>query len=273
MAQGGIYDQLGGGFHRYSTERTWTVPHFEKMLYDNARQLVEVYAGSTPAPRSRSTAVVLRETLAFVTREMTRPRAASIRHSTTARRRAALRLDRRRAKRRCQSPRIWRLPKQVYGIGDKPNFEDKYQHSYPPQATGGRRPELKQSEEKNPGSPGASAKTTLRGTIPAATGPFRDTKILTAWNGQMIAGFAAAAALDNKAALAAAERRRRSVLDKFRRRTAGSCRTWHRAGKETEPGCTASSTTTPFSSTACCGCTPPPKRPSGSTPPSSSPTS
>ena len=40
---GGIYDHLGGGFHRYSTERTWTVPHFEKMLYDNA-QLVEVYA-------------------------------------------------------------------------------------------------------------------------------------------------------------------------------------------------------------------------------------
>src|SRR5207244_3279523 len=43
MALGGIYDQLGGGFHRYSTERTWTVPHFEKMLYDNA-QLAEVYA-------------------------------------------------------------------------------------------------------------------------------------------------------------------------------------------------------------------------------------
>src|SRR5207342_2267533 len=43
MATGGIYDQIGGGFHRYSTERTWTVPHFEKMLYDNA-QLVEVYS-------------------------------------------------------------------------------------------------------------------------------------------------------------------------------------------------------------------------------------
>src|SRR5207248_2881364 len=43
MAEGGIYDQLGGGFHRYSTERTWTVPHFEKMLYDNG-QLVELYS-------------------------------------------------------------------------------------------------------------------------------------------------------------------------------------------------------------------------------------
>ena len=36
MAQGGIYDQLGGGFHRYSVDRQWLVPHFEKMLYDNA---------------------------------------------------------------------------------------------------------------------------------------------------------------------------------------------------------------------------------------------
>ena len=36
MAAGGLYDQLGGGFHRYSTDAQWSVPHFEKMLYDNA---------------------------------------------------------------------------------------------------------------------------------------------------------------------------------------------------------------------------------------------
>ena len=42
MANGGIYDQLGGGFHRYSVDAIWLVPHFEKMLYDNA-QLVRVY--------------------------------------------------------------------------------------------------------------------------------------------------------------------------------------------------------------------------------------
>ena len=42
MAYGGIYDQLGGGFHRYTTERTWSIPHFEKMLYDNA-QLLAIY--------------------------------------------------------------------------------------------------------------------------------------------------------------------------------------------------------------------------------------
>ena len=43
MAYGGIHDQLGGGMHRYSTEPTWSVPHFEKMLYDNA-QLIGLYA-------------------------------------------------------------------------------------------------------------------------------------------------------------------------------------------------------------------------------------
>src|SRR5262249_16233784 len=72
MAQGGIYDQVGGGFHRYSTERTWTVPHFEKMLYDNA-QLVEVYAKAhalKPNPLYERT---IRETLEWVLREMTSP--------------------------------------------------------------------------------------------------------------------------------------------------------------------------------------------------------
>ena len=43
MAEGGMYDQLGGGFHRYSVDAQWLVPHFEKMLYDNA-QLVELTA-------------------------------------------------------------------------------------------------------------------------------------------------------------------------------------------------------------------------------------
>ncbi|HUR55537.1 MAG TPA: thioredoxin domain-containing protein, partial [Gemmataceae bacterium] len=75
MAEGGIYDQLGGGFHRYSTERTWTVPHFEKMLYDNA-QLVELYSDAyraTPDPLYKR---AVAESLAFVAREMTSPEGA-----------------------------------------------------------------------------------------------------------------------------------------------------------------------------------------------------
>jgi uncharacterized protein YyaL (SSP411 family) len=72
MAGGGIYDQLGGGFHRYSVDRVWLVPHFEKMLYDNA-QLARVYLQAalvTESPRYRQ---VVEETLSYVVREMTHP--------------------------------------------------------------------------------------------------------------------------------------------------------------------------------------------------------
>src|SRR5207237_8512674 len=72
MALGGIYDHLGGGFHRYSTERTWTVPHFEKMLYDNA-QLAEVYARAYRLTQKPLYRRVLDETLEFVGRELTAP--------------------------------------------------------------------------------------------------------------------------------------------------------------------------------------------------------
>src|SRR5262245_5135772 len=70
MAEGGIYDQIGGGFHRYSTERTWTVPHFEKMLYDNA-QLVEVYAEAYRLTQKPLYKRVVQQSLAFVQQKMT----------------------------------------------------------------------------------------------------------------------------------------------------------------------------------------------------------
>jgi len=72
MANGGIYDQLGGGFHRYSTDREWLVPHFEKMLYDNAL-LSRVYLHTylvTGVPFYRR---IVEETLDYVAREMTSP--------------------------------------------------------------------------------------------------------------------------------------------------------------------------------------------------------
>src|SRR5436190_10616009 len=75
MARGGIYDHLGGGFHRYSTERTWTVPHFEKMLYDNA-QLAEIYANAYRVSKNPQYRRVLQESLAFVARELTSPEGA-----------------------------------------------------------------------------------------------------------------------------------------------------------------------------------------------------
>jgi uncharacterized protein YyaL (SSP411 family) len=70
MARGGIYDHLGGGFHRYSVDERWLVPHFEKMLYDNAL-LVPVYVDAWQVTDSVLFAKVVRETLDYIIREMT----------------------------------------------------------------------------------------------------------------------------------------------------------------------------------------------------------
>jgi uncharacterized protein YyaL (SSP411 family) len=70
MAEGGMYDQLGGGFHRYSTDARWLVPHFEKMLYDNA-QLARLYLHLFQVTGDEFFRRVVEETLDYVTREMT----------------------------------------------------------------------------------------------------------------------------------------------------------------------------------------------------------
>jgi hypothetical protein len=75
MAAGGIHDQLGGGFHRYSTDAEWLVPHFEKMLYDNAL-LALAYAEAWQVTQRRDLARVARQTLDYLVREMTSPEGA-----------------------------------------------------------------------------------------------------------------------------------------------------------------------------------------------------
>jgi uncharacterized protein YyaL (SSP411 family) len=75
MAQGGIHDHVGGGFHRYSTDDHWLVPHFEKMLYDNAL-LVVAYLEAFQATRRSDFAAVARETLRYLARDMISPEGA-----------------------------------------------------------------------------------------------------------------------------------------------------------------------------------------------------
>jgi uncharacterized protein len=72
MADGGMYDQLGGGFSRYSTDPTWHVPHFEKMLYDNA-QLAQVYVRAWQVTHNERYKTVATETLDYLLREMRDP--------------------------------------------------------------------------------------------------------------------------------------------------------------------------------------------------------
>lgn len=72
MALGGLYDQLGGGFHRYSVDEVWLVPHFEKMLYDNA-QLLRTYLHAWQITQRPLYRRILDETIDYVLREMTAP--------------------------------------------------------------------------------------------------------------------------------------------------------------------------------------------------------
>lgn len=75
MAMGGIYDHIGGGFARYSTDMIWKVPHFEKMLYDNG-QLVSLYSEAYQLTKNKFYRQVVEETLQWVAREMTSPEGA-----------------------------------------------------------------------------------------------------------------------------------------------------------------------------------------------------
>ncbi len=70
MANGGLYDQVGGGFHRYSVDDVWLVPHFEKMLYDNAL-LARVYLAAYQTTGNHFYRHIAEETLDYITREMT----------------------------------------------------------------------------------------------------------------------------------------------------------------------------------------------------------
>lgn len=75
MASGGIYDQIGGGFARYSTDAHWKVPHFEKMLYDNA-QLISLYAKACRVSGSEELSDIIRQTFTFAERELASPEGA-----------------------------------------------------------------------------------------------------------------------------------------------------------------------------------------------------
>ena len=72
MASGGLYDHVGGGFHRYCVDREWTVPHFEKMLYDNA-EITRAFMAGYQVTGDERYAEIVRETFEFVERELSHP--------------------------------------------------------------------------------------------------------------------------------------------------------------------------------------------------------
>ena len=127
MARGGLYDQLAGGFYRYSVDASWTIPHFEKMLYDNA-QLLPLYADAAIVSQRTDFLTVASETADWVIREMQSPEGGYY---------ATQDADSEGEEGRFY---LWEedelttlldtdellVIKTVYGIAGKPNFEDRW---------------------------------------------------------------------------------------------------------------------------------------------------
>ena len=124
MAAGGIYDQLGGGFHRYSTDTIWLVPHFEKMLYDNAL-LAQTYARAYQATGEESYRSVSEDTLAWMEREMLLPDggfAAALDADTGGREGAYYTWTEAQVV-HAVGPELAKLARDFYGVSPPGNFE------------------------------------------------------------------------------------------------------------------------------------------------------
>jgi uncharacterized protein YyaL (SSP411 family) len=202
MACGGIRDHVGGGFHRYSVDGRWLVPHFEKMLYDNA-QLARVYARAAHWYSDAWYAQVARETLAYVQREMTDPRGGFYSAQDAE-------VDGREGLNYLWTPEELRaalgehaadaeLAIKVYGLDRGPNFQDPHHPTEPARNV----LRLEDRPDRMAAKFDLSAddfKAKLRAInekLYAARmqrkQPRLDDKVLAAWNGLMIGAFALAA--------------------------------------------------------------------------------
>ncbi len=218
MAKGGIYDQIGGGFHRYSTERTWTVPHFEKMLYDNA-QLVETYSLAYRLTRDPLYERIVRETLAYVRKEMTSPEGgfySALDAETDGEEGRFYVWTPPELHQLFDKPEERALVQKFYGTETGVNFEGKYHILVWPKSIADVARELNctADELRNRLEPLRQRLLDARAARPR---PFLDTKILASWNGQMIAGYAVAGEVfSDSTYIDAAVRAANLVLQKLR---------------------------------------------------------
>ena len=198
MADGGMYDHVGGGFHRYSTDAQWLVPHFEKMLYDNA-QLARAYAEAWQATGKERYRQIASETLDYVLRDMRHPEGGFYSSEdadsegeeglfytwTTDELIAVLGQE--------TADRFIR----VYGISDQGNFEGRSIAHLPRPLTIAAE-QLGMDTENLERELGQSRERLLEARAKRVR-PLRDEKILVGWNGLMVDAFAfAGAAFDDK---------------------------------------------------------------------------
>ena len=228
MARGGIRDHIGGGYHRYSTDRLWRVPHFEKMLYDNA-QLASVFLAAfeiTSDPRWRFEA---ESTFRFVEEKLTSPEGAfySALDAETGGEEGAY--------------YVWTRDEIKAALGDGPEalaFSQVYGLTGEPSTEEGRYVlHETQSRSKRASALGISPEQLETRLVPMRQrllavrekrpSPLRDDKVICAWNGLMIAAYADGfRVLKDARYRKSAERAANFVLDKLRTKDGRLLRTY-----------------------------------------------
>lgn len=211
MAEGGIYDHLGGGFHRYSVDEKWLVPHFEKMLYDNA-QLVRILAQLYRATGDALFKQVMEETLAYLLREMLHGEGGfySTQDADSEGEEGKFFVWEPDEINQLLGAEQGEIFTRMYDVSDQGNFDGK--NILHPILTVDHAAKL---FKKNPGEIAAlvgDAKQKLFSARESRVKPFRDEKIITAWNGLMLSGLAEASKIAPKPEYRAAADRTISLI-------------------------------------------------------------
>jgi len=243
MAIGGIRDHVGGGFHRYAVDATWTVPHFEKMLYDQAL-LTQLYTRAASVYDDPEYKRVVRETLEYVLREMT-DQAGGFHSAQDAE------VDGKEGQNYLWTPTQLaevldpgeaEFAADVYGLTAGPNFQDPHHPEEPPSNVLrlSARPAALAARFGQTRDEFLMRLAKINRELYAARQkrkqPREDDKAIAEWNGLMIAAFAGAAELfEDQRYLEAAERAATFVMEHMTDETGRLMRSW-RAGNTTVPG-------------------------------------
>jgi uncharacterized protein YyaL (SSP411 family) len=191
MGEGGINDQLGGGFSRYSVDNYWMIPHFEKMLYDNG-SLLAVYADATVATGDKFYADTAARTAEWAIREMQSPEGGfySSFDADSEGHEGKFYVWDREEVRQALTDREYAVFAPRFGLDREPNFEGRW-HLHVFQSL----EEIARQQQLAPGEVEPlleSARAKLLAIRNARIWPARDEKILTSWNALMIRAMASA---------------------------------------------------------------------------------
>ncbi len=206
MLQGGFYDQLAGGFHRYSTDEQWLIPHFEKMLYNQA-QLARVYTSAWCLCGEPEFARIAKETLDYVLRELQSEDGLFFAASDADSEGREGKFYAWPYAELCQhlDKQQLSLLERVYGVTEAGNFEGS-NILHLPQTIDHIAAQLKRSPDQLQQQL-SDIKTLLYDIRQQRPPPLRDDKIITEWNGMMITALAEAGQLMNNPHYIASARR------------------------------------------------------------------